>query len=553
MPYLEVLDLERPRLVHRDTKSAKAWALMVVRGRYEMSYSLSSIAHFTNHPHASDLSRTYFRGVLVLTPTGSKGSSLRWCEMTPGSIPSRCKLDGEEFLHGLDHGRVGQKGCDDEGVVAQCPRSLISAFPVIEDPCMFFTGDPELGFLIFLSLSVSYLSYGQVSTLFSCVSIIIMESTKFVGLGMLGSFPVCPGSGQQTLAFHGHECLGYGDGQGSLHCIHPLSRWSLIFEQSLRKGVGLNFLGYPRNLQSGRVEILEEKRTKFFEASDHNRGRAVFLKRDKCSCGSMVPSYSVMAGVRQFMGSLSAITPSIKGVPVCSSAGAPITWRSEDNSTGGAFGETMILGYKSEAFGRFKEYRLEVENQTSRKIKTLRSDKGGEYLSGEFVDYLKVNGILSQWTLPGMPQLNGVAERRNRTLLDMINQRISTTERYRFVGLTSQLDNDLNTYGEAMSDINSEKWLVAMKSEMASMGSNQVSGGFTTIGEEQKVSSSNVHLRPQTSFLKLEHVFDEVIEGYDFIKNDHDPFVYKKISGARLCTLCFTSMTYCSLEMTSRC
>ncbi|KAL0392879.1 UNVERIFIED_CONTAM: hypothetical protein Sradi_2510700 [Sesamum radiatum] len=46
------------------------------------------------------------------------------------------------------------------------------------------------------------------------------------------------------------------------------------------------------------------------------------------------------------------------------------------------------------------------------------------------------------------------------------------------------------------------------------------------------LSSSNVHLRPQTSFLKLEHVFDEVIEGYDFIKNDHDPFVYKKISGS---------------------
>ncbi|KAL0427630.1 UNVERIFIED_CONTAM: hypothetical protein Slati_2937800 [Sesamum latifolium] len=39
--------------------------------------------------------------------------------------------------------------------------------------------------------------------------------------------------------------------------------------------------------------------------------------------------------------------------------------------------------YKYEAFGRFKEYRLEVENQTNRKIKALRSDRGGEYLSGE--------------------------------------------------------------------------------------------------------------------------------------------------------------------------
>ncbi|KAL0374075.1 UNVERIFIED_CONTAM: Retrovirus-related Pol polyprotein from transposon RE2 [Sesamum radiatum] len=44
-------------------------------------------------------------------------------------------------------------------------------------------------------------------------------------------------------------------------------------------------------------------------------------------------------------------------------------------------------------------------------------------------------------------------------------------ERYGFVGLTSQLDNDPKTYGEAMSDINSDKWLEAMKSEMDSMGS----------------------------------------------------------------------------------
>ncbi|KAL0434081.1 UNVERIFIED_CONTAM: hypothetical protein Slati_2742400 [Sesamum latifolium] len=47
-------------------------------------------------------------------------------------------------------------------------------------------------------------------------------------------------------------------------------------------------------------------------------------------------------------------------------------------------------------------------------------------------------------------------------------------ERYGFMGLTSQLDNDTKTYGEAMSDIDSDKWLEAMKFEMDSMGSNQV-------------------------------------------------------------------------------
>ncbi|KAL0430682.1 UNVERIFIED_CONTAM: hypothetical protein Sradi_0694200 [Sesamum radiatum] len=39
-------------------------------------------------------------------------------------------------------------------------------------------------------------------------------------------------------------------------------------------------------------------------------------------------------------------------------------------------------------------------------------------------------------------------------------------ERYGFVGLTNQLDNDPKTYGEAMSDIDSDKWLEAMKFEI---------------------------------------------------------------------------------------
>ncbi|KAL0282272.1 UNVERIFIED_CONTAM: Transposon Ty2-B Gag-Pol polyprotein [Sesamum radiatum] len=78
------------------------------------------------------------------------------------------------------------------------------------------------------------------------------------------------------------------------------------------------------------------------------------------------------------------------------------------------YGYVYLMRYKSGAFGRFKEYRLEVENQTNRKIKALRSDRGSEYLSGEFSDYLKDNGILSQWSPPGTLQLNGVAETRNR-------------------------------------------------------------------------------------------------------------------------------------------
>ena len=49
-------------------------------------------------------------------------------------------------------------------------------------------------------------------------------------------------------------------------------------------------------------------------------------------------------------------------------------------------------------------------------------------MSGEFTDYLKENEILAQYTPPGTPQHNGVSERRNRTLLDMVRSMLSFTD-----------------------------------------------------------------------------------------------------------------------------
>ena len=58
-----------------------------------------------------------------------------------------------------------------------------------------------------------------------------------------------------------------------------------------------------------------------------------------------------------------------------------------------------------------------VENQTSRKIKVLRSDNGGEYTKGEFVDFCASEGIRHEFTVPYTPQQNGVAERKNRAIV----------------------------------------------------------------------------------------------------------------------------------------
>ena len=92
------------------------------------------------------------------------------------------------------------------------------------------------------------------------------------------------------------------------------------------------------------------------------------------------------------------------------------------------FGHVYLMKHKSEAFDKFKEYQSMVEKQTGHSIKALHSDRRGEYLSSEFLNHLKDKGIISEWTPSYTPLLNGVAERRNRTLLDMVRSMMSFTD-----------------------------------------------------------------------------------------------------------------------------
>ena len=71
---------------------------------------------------------------------------------------------------------------------------------------------------------------------------------------------------------------------------------------------------------------------------------------------------------------------------------------------------------------------MKIKNHHNKKIKFLRSDRGGEYLSYKFGLHLKQCGIVSQLTPPGTPQRNGVSEHRNRTLLDMVQTMMSLTD-----------------------------------------------------------------------------------------------------------------------------
>ena len=83
-----------------------------------------------------------------------------------------------------------------------------------------------------------------------------------------------------------------------------------------------------------------------------------------------------------------------------------------------------FLKNKSEVFGKFKESKAFIENHSEKRIKTLRLDNGGEYTSKEFEALCKEAGIKMELTTPSNPQQNGVAERKNRTIMEAVRTMI---------------------------------------------------------------------------------------------------------------------------------
>ncbi|KAI5348859.1 hypothetical protein L3X38_001746 [Prunus dulcis] len=78
-----------------------------------------------------------------------------------------------------------------------------------------------------------------------------------------------------------------------------------------------------------------------------------------------------------------------------------------------------FLRNKSNAFECFKKFKAMTELQSGHKVKSLRSDRGGEFMSNEFLTYCSEAGIQRQLTVAYSPQQNGVAERKNRTVIEM--------------------------------------------------------------------------------------------------------------------------------------
>ena len=79
-----------------------------------------------------------------------------------------------------------------------------------------------------------------------------------------------------------------------------------------------------------------------------------------------------------------------------------------------------VIKMKSEAFEVFLKFKAKVERESGKLLKTLRTDGGGEFTSNRFESYCQANGIMHEVTAPYTPQHNALAERRNRTILNMV-------------------------------------------------------------------------------------------------------------------------------------
>ncbi|GJR30932.1 putative ribonuclease H-like domain-containing protein [Tanacetum coccineum] len=82
------------------------------------------------------------------------------------------------------------------------------------------------------------------------------------------------------------------------------------------------------------------------------------------------------------------------------------------------FSWTFFLGTKDETFYVLKEFIALIENQLNKKVKGIRCDNGTEFKNAKLIELCGKKGIKRDYSNPRTPQQNGVAERKNRTLIE---------------------------------------------------------------------------------------------------------------------------------------
>jgi transposase InsO family protein len=80
----------------------------------------------------------------------------------------------------------------------------------------------------------------------------------------------------------------------------------------------------------------------------------------------------------------------------------------------------FLLRKNSETFDAFTQFKAMVEKQFNKLILCLHDDKGGEFIGIKWDAFFAQHGIRRERTVKASPQQNGVAERLNRTLEELL-------------------------------------------------------------------------------------------------------------------------------------
>ncbi|GJW35096.1 putative ribonuclease H-like domain-containing protein [Tanacetum coccineum] len=82
------------------------------------------------------------------------------------------------------------------------------------------------------------------------------------------------------------------------------------------------------------------------------------------------------------------------------------------------FSWVFFLRTKDETSGILKDFIRQIENQLNKKVKTIRCDNGTEFKNRDMIEFCGSKGIKREYSNARTPQQNGVAERKNRTLIE---------------------------------------------------------------------------------------------------------------------------------------
>ncbi|GJX05145.1 putative ribonuclease H-like domain-containing protein, partial [Tanacetum coccineum] len=82
------------------------------------------------------------------------------------------------------------------------------------------------------------------------------------------------------------------------------------------------------------------------------------------------------------------------------------------------FSWVFFLRTKDETSGILKDFIRQIENQLNQKVKSIRCDNGTEFKNRDFIEFCGSKGIKREYSNARTPQQNGVAERKNKTLIE---------------------------------------------------------------------------------------------------------------------------------------